>query len=102
MIFIFVGGFIAIERFQPALYFRIVFIISYALIIIFVLSGWAWAASIAGVYLTAICYMGRCYGGGEGVGAALAVGAAFGAVIWYVPLPAREPENSLLTAAGSS
>lgn len=85
MIFIFVGGFLAIERFQPAWYFRIIFIVAYTLIIIFLLSAWAWAASVAGAYFETVCYFGTCYGAGDagrGVGAALAVGAAFGAVCW--------------------
>jgi hypothetical protein len=90
MIWIVVGGFIAIQRFQPSLYYRIAFIVSYALLIIFVLSAWAWSASDASIYLSWSDSWGGWLGGSDygnpwkGLGAALAVGAALGAIVWVL------------------
>lgn len=90
MIWAVVGGFLAIQRFNPSIYYRIAFIASYALLIIFVLSAWAWSASAAGPFLD---YADAWGGWGvsssyanswKGLGAGLAVGAALGAIVWVL------------------
>lgn len=89
MIWAVVGGFLAIQRFQPSLYYRIGFVSGYALLIIFVLAAWAWSASVAGPFLSysdsLSVFLGSDYGNPwKGLGAGLAVGAAIGAIVWVL------------------
>ena len=69
---------IGFELAAQNLFFRIGFLIAYILSVIFWLSGWAWAASWAGVFLTGYVGAGKNYGG------ALAGCAALGAIIWVL------------------
>jgi hypothetical protein len=88
--FIVYGGGIALTHYSPDNFFRIGFLIGYIFSIIFWLSGWAWSASLAGVWLSAYdSYTRAGYrvsnsDPGKQLGAALAVCAALGAVVWYV------------------
>jgi membrane protein implicated in regulation of membrane protease activity len=81
------GGLLAVERFAPHMYYRLVAVIAYALSIVFWLSGWAWCASWAAAYLSVADYYG--FGNTLGYdnwakkeGGALAGCAGLGAVAW--------------------
>jgi hypothetical protein len=73
---IILGAIIAIERIAPGIYFRLGIILAYILVIIFWLVGWAWCASIAGVFLA--------YRVHAGFGGSMAAAAGLGAVNWCV------------------
>ncbi|CRK44578.1 hypothetical protein BN1723_016358, partial [Verticillium longisporum] len=75
LIFIVVGSHIVLERFFSQWYFRLAFVIGYALTIIFLLSAWAWAASIARLFNGDVCDAFGCYSNdGNGYGSAMAAG----------------------------
>ncbi len=77
------GILLAFELKAPHLFYRSVAIIGYAISIIFWLSAWAWAASNAGFWLGYVCAFGVCDDGPwKSEGAALAVSAALGAIVW--------------------
>lgn len=80
----------AIQRWVPDFYHRLAVIISYAIAVVFLLSAWAWAASVAGDFLADTCYGSfGCFGPSDEFkqfGAAMAAGAALGAITWYVYL----------------
>jgi len=88
--FIVYGGGIALTHFSPSNFFRIGFLIGYIFSIIFWLSGWAWSASLAGVWLsyydsyTRAGYRVSNSDPGKQLGAALAVCAGLGAVVWVM------------------
>ncbi|KAK0643315.1 hypothetical protein B0T16DRAFT_459480 [Cercophora newfieldiana] len=87
--FIVYGGGIALEKFSPNNFFRIGFLIGYIFSIIFWLSGWAWAASLAGVWLSYYDGFGISTSASDPVkqlGASLAVTAALGAVVWVMTI----------------
>jgi hypothetical protein len=88
---IILGATIAVEKFAPHLYFRLAIIIAYLLNIVFWLSGWAWSASIAALYLTTTCssYLGSSYCSAPSsfevkFGASMAAAAGLGALAWCV------------------
>lgn len=72
------GATIFAERFSQQLFFRIGFLASYILNIIFWLSAWAWSASVAGTWLS-YTFAGDYYRGQAG---ALAACAGLGALVW--------------------
>jgi len=88
--FIVYGGGLALEKFQPNNYFRIGLLIGYIFSVIFWLSGWAWSASLAGLWLSYTdTYRGfgiedDYYAPIRNLGAALAVCAGLGAVVWVL------------------
>ncbi|KAG7152243.1 hypothetical protein HYQ46_011921 [Verticillium longisporum] len=85
LIFIVVGSHIVLERFFSQWYFRLAFVIGYVLTIIFLLSAWAWAASIARLFNGDVCDAFGCYSNdGNGYGSAMAAGAALGAFAWVL------------------
>ncbi|KAL9942399.1 hypothetical protein D7B24_003414 [Verticillium nonalfalfae] len=85
LIFIVVGSHIVLERLFSQWYFRLAFVIGYALTIIFLLSAWAWAASIARLFNGDVCDAFGCYSNdGNGYGSAMAAGAALGAFAWVL------------------
>ncbi|KAM0277123.1 hypothetical protein ACHAQH_006067 [Verticillium albo-atrum] len=85
LIFIVIGSHVVLERFFSQWYFRIAFIIGYVLTIIFLLSAWAWAASIAGLFLGDVCDGFGCYSSNDnGYGSGMAAGAALGAFAWVL------------------
>jgi len=88
--FIVYGGGIALEKFSPNNFFRIGFLIGYIFSIIFWLSGWAWSASVAGVWNSYTRAIGSSRVSDNNpykqLGAALAVCAALGAVVWVMAI----------------
>ncbi|KAM0328179.1 hypothetical protein ACHAQA_005586 [Verticillium albo-atrum] len=89
LIFIVIGSHVVLQRFFSQWYFRLAFIIGYAFTIIFLLSAWAWAASIAGLFLGSNCYLGFCSGPSndeQSYGSSLAAGAALGALAWVLTI----------------
>jgi hypothetical protein len=88
---IILGATIAVERFAPQIYFRLAVIIAYILSVIFWLSGWAWSASVAALFLATTCtsYLGSSYCSGPGsydvkFGASMAAAAGLGAIAWVL------------------
>ncbi|KAH8680963.1 hypothetical protein BX600DRAFT_428937 [Xylariales sp. PMI_506] len=72
---------LALELKAPQYYYRIALLIPYVLLCIFWLSGWAWAASWAGVWLA---YDLDDYYGYNRFGGAMAGCAAIGAIVWVL------------------
>jgi hypothetical protein len=68
------------------LFYRIVAVVLYSISIIFWLSAWAYSASLAGFWLSYTCYGGFCDNTWTSEGAALAVCAALGAVVWVLSI----------------
>lgn len=76
-----------LERFAAHFYFRIAVLIGYGTNCLFWLSGWAWSASIAALFLGDTCVQGTCFGPTteeKRYGGSMAGAAAVGAVNWYV------------------
>ncbi|WYZ46238.1 hypothetical protein EsH8_IX_000463 [Colletotrichum jinshuiense] len=81
------GGAMAAERFAPHLYFRIAILIGYGTNCLFWLSGWAWSASIAALFLGNTCIQSTCFGPTteeKRYGGSMAAAAAVGAVNWVL------------------
>ncbi|KAF6832785.1 hypothetical protein CMUS01_06800 [Colletotrichum musicola] len=81
------GGAMALERFAPHLYFRIALLIAYGTNVLFWLSGWAWSASIAALFLGDACIGSTCFGPTteeKKYGGSMAAAAAVGAVNWVM------------------
>ncbi|GKT45756.1 uncharacterized protein ColSpa_05937 [Colletotrichum spaethianum] len=86
------GGAMAAERFAAHLYFRIAVLIGYATNCLFWLSGWAWTASIAALFLGNTCIQSTCFAPTteeKRYGGSMAGAAAVGAVNWYVEILQR-------------
>jgi hypothetical protein len=88
---IILGATIAVERFAPQIYFRLAVIIAYILNVIFWLSGWAWSASVAALFLATSCssYLGTSYCSSPDsysvkFGASMAAAAGLGAIAWVL------------------
>lgn len=71
-----------LELGAPRYYYRIAALIGYILGIIFWLSAWAWAASVAAFWLSYVCSYGYCDGPFKGEGGSMAACAGLGAVVW--------------------
>ncbi|KAK4444943.1 hypothetical protein QBC34DRAFT_170940 [Podospora aff. communis PSN243] len=87
--FIVYGGGLALEKFQPNNFFRIGLLIGYIFSVIFWLSAWAWSASLASLWLSIYSSANGFrnddyYSPVKQLGAALAVCAALGAVVWVL------------------
>ncbi|TEA19478.1 hypothetical protein C8034_v009668 [Colletotrichum sidae] len=81
------GGASAMERFAPHLYFRLALLIAYGTNVLFWLSGWAWSASIAALFLGDTCISGICFGPTteeKKYGGSMAAAAAVGALNWIM------------------
>ncbi|ERT02534.1 uncharacterized protein SPSK_05528 [Sporothrix schenckii 1099-18] len=83
------GILLFVEISMPRSFPRIAAAVAYALSIIFWLSAWAWAASVAALWLSTVCYDGTCvkpnsYAAKEG--GALAASAGLGAIIWVLSI----------------
>ncbi|KAF6833027.1 hypothetical protein CPLU01_05823 [Colletotrichum plurivorum] len=81
------GGAMALERFAPHLYFRLALLIAYGTNVLFWLSGWAWSASIAALFLGDACIGSTCFGPTteeKKYGGSMAAAAAVGAVNWVM------------------
>ncbi|KAK0373287.1 hypothetical protein CLIM01_09368 [Colletotrichum limetticola] len=81
------GGAMILERFAAHLYFRIAVLIGYGTNCLFWLSGWAWSASIAALFLGDTCVQGTCFGPTteeKRYGGSMAGAAAVGAVNWVL------------------
>lgn len=75
----------ALERFAPQFYFRLALLIAYGVNVLFWLSGWAWSASIASLFLGNTCIGSTCFGPTTEetrYGASMAAAAGVGAVNW--------------------
>lgn len=76
----------------PQYYYRLIGIIGYSFGVIFWLSGFAWAASIASLWLSLsqTCYGGICYGAANSAtkafGGAMGGCAGIGALIWILSI----------------
>ncbi|OAA56950.1 hypothetical protein SPI_07331 [Niveomyces insectorum RCEF 264] len=78
-----------LEYRMPHLYYRLVALVLYALSLVFWLSAWAWAASIAAFWLGTVCEFGVCVGAdsyAKKEGGALAACAGLGAVAWVLSI----------------
>ncbi|KAF4846503.1 hypothetical protein CGCSCA4_v006085 [Colletotrichum siamense] len=81
------GGAMALERFAPQFYFRLALLIAYGVNVLFWLSGWAWSASIASLFLGNTCIGSTCFGPTTEetrYGASMAAAAGVGAVNWVM------------------
>ncbi|KAI8238219.1 hypothetical protein K4K55_003006 [Colletotrichum sp. SAR 10_96] len=81
------GGAMALERFAPQFYFRLALLIVYGVNVLFWLSGWAWSASIASLFLGNTCIGSTCFGPTTEetrYGASMAAAAGVGAVNWVM------------------
>ncbi|KAL0933337.1 uncharacterized protein CTRU02_212300 [Colletotrichum truncatum] len=81
------GGAMILERFAPQIYFRIALLIAYGTNVLFWLSGWAWSASIAALFLGNTCIGTTCFGPTteeKRYGGSMAAAAAIGAVNWVM------------------
>ncbi|KAJ0305298.1 hypothetical protein COL5a_008914 [Colletotrichum fioriniae] len=81
------GGAMILERFAAHFYFRIAVLIGYGTNCLFWLSGWAWSASIAALFLGDTCVQGTCFGPTteeKRYGGSMAGAAAVGAVNWVL------------------
>ncbi|KAK1635026.1 hypothetical protein BDP81DRAFT_322719 [Colletotrichum phormii] len=81
------GGAMMVEHFAAHLYFRIAVLIGYGTNCLFWLSGWAWSASIAALFLGDTCVQGTCFGPTteeKRYGGSMAGAAAVGAVNWVL------------------
>ncbi|KAF6812260.1 hypothetical protein CSOJ01_05249 [Colletotrichum sojae] len=81
------GGAMTLERFAPHLYFRLALLIAYGTNVLFWLSGWAWSASIAALFLGDACIGSTCFGPTaeeKKYGGSMAAAAAVGAVNWVM------------------
>ncbi|KAK1723017.1 uncharacterized protein BDZ83DRAFT_653456 [Colletotrichum acutatum] len=81
------GGAMILERFAAHLYFRIAVLVGYGTNCLFWLSGWAWSASIAALFLRDTCVQGTCFGPTteeKRYGGSMAGAAAVGAVNWVL------------------
>ncbi|KAH0429350.1 hypothetical protein CcaCcLH18_08472 [Colletotrichum camelliae] len=81
------GGAMALERFAPRFYFRLALLIAYGVSVLFWLSGWAWSASIAALFLGNTCIGSTCFGPTTEetrYGASMAAAAGVGAVNWVM------------------
>ncbi|TQN71409.1 hypothetical protein CSHISOI_03951, partial [Colletotrichum shisoi] len=79
------GGAMAAERFAAHLYLRVVVLVGYAATCLFWLSGWAWSASIAALFLGNTCIQSTCFGPTteeKRYGGSMAGAAAVGAINW--------------------
>ncbi|KAE9580506.1 hypothetical protein CGCF415_v000641 [Colletotrichum fructicola] len=84
---IILGGAMALERFAPQFYFRLALLIAYGVNVLFWLSGWAWSASIASLFLGNTCIGSTCFGPTTEetrYGASMAAAAGVGAVNWVM------------------
>ncbi|KAI8176515.1 hypothetical protein K4K51_006404 [Colletotrichum sp. SAR 10_75] len=84
---IILGGAMALERFAPQFYFRLALLIVYGVNVLFWLSGWAWSASIASLFLGNTCIGSTCFGPTTEetrYGASMAAAAGVGAVNWVM------------------
>ncbi|KAJ0158602.1 hypothetical protein CTA2_11239 [Colletotrichum tanaceti] len=82
-----IGGAMAAERFAAHLYLRVVVLVGYAVTCLFWLSGWAWSASIAALFLGNKCIQGTCFGPTteeKRYGGSMAGAAAVGAINWVL------------------
>ncbi|KAJ0386472.1 hypothetical protein COL922a_004237 [Colletotrichum nupharicola] len=81
------GGAMALERFAPQFYFRLALLIPYGVNVLFWLSGWAWSASIASLFLGNTCIGSTCFGPTTEetrYGASMAAAAGVGAINWVM------------------
>ncbi|CAI0653983.1 unnamed protein product [Colletotrichum noveboracense] len=81
------GGAMALERFAPQFYFRLALLIAYGVNVLFWLSGWAWSASIASLFLGNTCIGSTCFGPTTEetrYGASMAAAAGVGAINWVM------------------
>ena len=71
----------AVAKFAPTYYFRIVVLVLWIKALIFWLSAWAWSASAAAIWLgyTSSYYY---YGDYTKFGAGMAASAGLGAILW--------------------
>lgn len=73
---------LALERFAPNAFYRLLALIAYGLSIIFWLSGWTWCASWAAGYLSLTSPTLNSDNYYARVGGALAACAGLGAITW--------------------
>ncbi|WQF86052.1 hypothetical protein CDEST_11066 [Colletotrichum destructivum] len=81
------GGAMAAERFAAHLYLRVVVLVGYTATCLFWLSGWAWSASIAALFLGNTCIQSTCFGPTteeKRYGGSMAGAAAVGAINWVL------------------